>query len=137
MKNETNIQKIREACIKGYEGYYVACEDGSIRGLKRVVKSPKGTRIAPERTLKPTNAGIGYLRVELSKDGVAQYFLVHRLIAQTFHPNPENKRTVNHINGDKADNRACNLEWATYSENCKHAYRIGLSGNKKQYAKQS
>lgn len=51
---------------------------------------------------------------------------IHRITATTFIPNPENKRTVNHIDGDKRNNHISNLEWATYSENAQHAVRLGL-----------
>ena len=54
--------------------------------------------------------------------------LVHRLIAQKYIPNPDNKRTVNHINGVKDDNRVENLEWNTYQENNQHAHDTGLKG---------
>lgn len=64
----------------------------------------------------------GYLRVMV--DGKAR--MVHRLIAMTFIPNPENKKTVNHINANKEDNRVENLEWATQSENNQHAVRNHL-----------
>ena len=64
----------------------------------------------------------GYLRV--SVDG--KDLLVHRLVADTFLPNPEHKATVNHINANKADNRVENLEWATQSENNQHAVRLNL-----------
>lgn len=64
----------------------------------------------------------GYFYVDFAKSSKA----VHRLIAEHFIPNPENKRTVNHKNGIKTDNRIGNLEWASDSENLLHAHRTGL-----------
>ncbi len=55
-------------------------------------------------------------------------YAIHRLIAEKYIPNPENKRTVNHINGIKTDNRVSNLEWNTYQENNQHAHATGLKG---------
>jgi len=64
----------------------------------------------------------GYNRVMLNKKNK----MVHRLLAQAFIPNPENKPCINHINGIRNDNRVENLEWVTISENNKHAYDTGL-----------
>lgn len=68
----------------------------------------------------------GYLIVDLYKDGKRLTCLVHRLVAETFLRNTDNKRTVNHIDGNKTNNNVDNLEWATDSEQTKHAYANGL-----------
>ena len=92
---------------------YTICEDGEVRSrFGRVVKQQMG--------------GVGYFRVELWRDGVGKKYLVHRLLAAAFIPNPENKPQVNHIDGVKANNALSNLEWVTQSENQLHAYRAGL-----------
>lgn len=69
----------------------------------------------------------GYRRVQLWDHGKCNFVSVHRLVAETFLPNPENKPFVNHKNGDKADNRVSNLEWCTQQENIRHAWKEGLS----------
>lgn len=67
-----------------------------------------------------------YVRITLTHSGKSKEFFIHRLVAIAFIPNPENKPQVNHINGIKHCNYVYNLEWATASENCKHAYNNGL-----------
>ena len=68
----------------------------------------------------------GYHRLELVTLNGRKHFLVHRLVAQAFIPNPENKPQVNHINGNKNDNSVENLEWCTNYENAHHAIKNGL-----------
>ena len=95
------------------EGDYQVSNSGRMKSLKH----------GKERFLKPVQTPGGYQQVCLY-NGKAKRDLVHRLVARAFIPNPENKRTVNHKNGIKTDNRVDNLEWATYSENCLHASRV-------------
>ena len=68
----------------------------------------------------------GYIRVELWRNGRGRKFSLHRLLAQAFVENLENKPQINHIDGNKLNNSIKNLEWCTQSENQKHAYKIGL-----------
>lgn len=79
------------------------------------------------KILKPQIGGTGYHIVNIYYEkGKSVSKLIHRIVATAFIPNPENKREVNHINGDKLDNRVENLEWATPKENTQHAIRMGL-----------
>lgn len=68
----------------------------------------------------------GYVRVHVQHCGIRQHFLVHRLVAEAFIPNPLNLPQVNHKDGNKLNNSVENLEWCSASENQKHAYRTGL-----------
>ena len=68
----------------------------------------------------------GYVAVQLKRDKKRYHKLVHRLVAETYIPNPNNKPQVNHINGNKTDNRVGNLEWVTAEENVNHRQKNGL-----------
>ena len=95
--------------IKGYENYEIF-EDGRIvNKLGRILKCGIGNH--------------GYKQTELWKDGIRKGFLLHRLLALHFIPNPENKYSVDHENRDPLDNRLCNLSWATKEE--QNANQIG------------
>jgi len=115
--------------IIGYEGYYQVSDLGRIRSIDRTfVKSDgKISRYQGMIRQQAKSWNAEYLSVGLSIMGKNKFFMVHRLVAIAFIPNPENKPEVNHLYGDKTDNRALHLEWATKSENANHAVRTGLS----------
>lgn len=83
-----------------------------------------------KKFLNPAYATNGYTEIYLCNSSKPKKFKTHRLIASLFMDNEFNKREVNHINGIKDDNRLCNLEWATSSENKLHAYKTGLMPNR-------
>lgn len=99
--------------VVGYEGLYQTSNLGRIKNYKGKI-------------MALFDDGHGYLHLSLYKNGYGKNFKVHRIVASAFIDNPELKKTVNHIDGNKKNNNVENLEWATYSENHKHAYRIGL-----------
>lgn len=78
------------------------------------------------RELKQATKRKGYKFVTLSIKGKKVYKMVHRLVAETYIPNPQNKPFVNHIDGNTANNHYTNLEWTTNQENIQHAFSIGL-----------
>ena len=78
------------------------------------------------RIMKPVLVSKGYLHVMLCKDSKVKWFSIHRLVALTFIPNPEEKPQVNHRDGHKLNNHVSNLEWCTRSENQRHAAKLGL-----------
>src|SRR6188768_4049069 len=95
--------------IKGYEGLYWASSLGRIMSCYCILSSSALRN--------------GYPSVNLRKGKEGKSFLIHRLIALTFIPNPENKKEVNHIDKDRQNNRVENLEWATKHENTTHQYK--------------
>lgn len=99
--------------ITGYEGLYQISNLGDLRNIKFY------------RKIKPYKHK-GYLRVALCKNNHCIHFYVHRLVAQEFILNPENKPEVNHKDGNKLNNCVDNLEWITRKGNMEHARKTGL-----------
>lgn len=105
--------------VVGFEGYYVVSNLGRIM---RVARSSRGQK--PGTIRNPTVTRCGYLSMTLSRNGIQITKSVHRWVAEAFlGPGPDGHE-VNHINGDKADNRACNLEWLTHIENSRHSFDV-------------
>ena len=96
--------------IKEFEGYYEVSNMGRVRSLNY-------KRTGKKKILKNIEDHKGYLEVGLTKNGKRKQFKVHRLVAEAFIPNPENKPCIDHINTVKNDNRVENLRWVTYKEN--------------------
>ena len=103
-----------------YKEKYLVLPEGKVWRKKRGYFVECSTRIRQADKGK----GGGYEYVDLCFDGKIEYWLVHRLVAKLFVPNPKKLPQVNHINGDRSDNRAENLEWSCASNNQKHAYKV-------------
>lgn len=111
--------------ITGYEGYFEVSNLGNFRSKDRIIKyKQNGTRKYPGKSLKVELMQDGYSRIVLMKESVKKRYMCHRLVAETFIPNPENKPFVNHIDGNRSNNCVTNLEWCTQSENEIHAVNV-------------
>lgn len=97
--------------IQGYEGLYAITSCGKVWSYKS------------KRFLMPYKHYKGYLLVKLTKDGIRKAYTVHRLVAEAYIPNPENKEQVNHKDENKANNCVNNLEWMTNKENANYGTR--------------
>lgn len=125
--------------IDGYDGIFQISDQGRLRRVTEIISVPgrwgnpvprtipgwtKGPVFHAERGI--TNRGGGYYQYTTYFRGKCCNFYIHREVAKAFVPNPDNKPSVNHIDGNKHNNCATNLEWATSSEQMQHAVKTGL-----------
>lgn len=133
------------APVYGYEQFYEVSNLGNVRTLPRKVEYPdkRKSYIRPAMKMKQTTNCNGYNLVSLRKDGVTKMLRVHRLVLLSFVGCDNARPFVNHKDGVKNNNSLLNLEWATRSENTKHAYdnglisKVRLSGEKHPQSKMS
>ncbi|PFO76643.1 hypothetical protein COJ86_00255 [Bacillus cereus] len=108
--------------VCGYEDIYEVSNTGKIRSLN-YLKTGTISEMSPHKKE-------GYKRIELCKKGMRKKFYVHRLVAEAFIENPEQKEFINHVDGNKSNNCSWNLEWVTCRENNIHAIKTGLNKSK-------
>lgn len=117
------------ADVIGYEGLYQVSDKGRIKSLERYVHHPKGgKRLLKERIRKIVFDADGYCLVTLNKENKGVMFKIHRLVASCFIVNANNLPQVNHMDMDKTNNNASNLEWSSDRENNTHC--AALSKNR-------
>ena len=119
--------------IKDYEGLYQISNLGRVRSLDRYAKHSRGgNMLIKGKILKPTINSNDYYVVNLSKNGVEIINYIHRLVAEAFVLNPENKPEVDHINTNRTDNRIENLRWATDEEQANNSLTKEHNSNAKK-----
>lgn len=120
--------------VQGYEGLYQVSNQGRVKSLERVAPNK---HCVEERILKFKKNRAGYFQVWLYKNNKAKVFLVHRLVAKTFIPNPVNLPQVNHIDENKINNCVSNLEWCTSKYNVNFGHRTSKMSKAKTNGKKS
>lgn len=124
-KENASDLKVEWKLIEGFDGIYSVSNYGEVKNNRT------------GKLMKPRKNEKGYLRIGLTTNGKQKCMRVHRLVAQAFIPNPENKPEVNHIDFNKENNCVNNLEWVTCKENSDHSFGNRKRSNEKNYKKVS
>lgn len=115
--------------VVGYEGFYDVNELGEVfsreRWVTRIATYGAVQQFVPSKKRLCSKHGTGYLTVRLTDTTKVKTHRVHRLVAQAFIPNPDNKPFVNHKDSNRQNNHVDNLEWVTAKENTDHAVACG------------
>lgn len=109
---------MRAKCIDGFDGRYTVYEDG------RIYKKKGNDRRCKGHFIKSKVNKNGYAIIDIQFNKVRKVIPLHRILAASFIPNPENKKTVNHKDGNKLNNSLLNLEWNTHKENNWHSRHV-------------
>ena len=107
--------------IKDYNNKYIVYKNGKVVNLKK------------QKIINPYYDKRGRARISLCKNGGKNNILLHRLIAEYFIPNPQNKPYINHIDNNPSNNNILNLEWCTQKENMQHAAKQNRLNNNRKY----
>lgn len=115
--------------IPGYKGLYEVSNYGQIKSIERLEKCGNKTRIRKARILKQSLRR-GYLFVSLCKNGRKENVVIHRIVSLLFIPNPNNMSEVDHIDGNKINNKVSNLRWVTAKQNSNNLKAPNTIGKK-------
>lgn len=113
--------------VKEYENLYMISNLGKVRSLDRITRNGRGDFIKKGKMLTNIINNMGYEYVMLKGENESKKFYIHRLVAQAFIPNPNNKKEVNHIDCNPLNNRVDNLEWVSHKENMAYMSKLGRS----------
>lgn len=119
-----NWKKSEWRPVVGYEGLYEVSDKGEVRALEKSYTDSIGRKTTKKaHILNGRVSKYGYVRITLEKNGQTKTYNVHRLVAEAFIANPSKLPYVNHIDEDKTNNSADNLEWCTAKYNCNYGTR--------------